>query len=160
MVETSRASGDADPVTAGRSNPDDLAMARAVRAIGPARLAFVAAAWLFVGCVVVQVFLVGLDVFAHQGPEIHRNFAYVYGWLAPLLVLIGDAARMPTRTRSLALVVLLLFAAQTVLPSLKADFPAFAAFHTVNALIIFGLSITVARQATTVAQGALDAGRP
>ncbi len=159
MTDTSRAPGDADLMTAGRSSRDDRAMAHAVRAIGPARLAFVAGAWLFVGCVVLQVFLVGLDIFAKVGPEIHRNFAYLYGWLAPLLVLIGDAARMPPRTRTLAVILLLLFAAQTVLPSLKADYPPLAAFHAVNALIIFGLSITVARQATDVVQGALAADR-
>jgi len=138
---------------------DHRSMARAVRAIGPARLAFVAGAWLFVGCVVLQVFLVGLDVFVHVGPEIHRNFAYVYGWLAPLLVLIGDAARMPSRVRTISVVLLILFAVQTVLPSLQSDYPLLAAAHTVNALAIFALAITLARQSTEVVQVELAAGR-
>lgn len=123
-------------------------MARAVRGVGPARLSFVLGAWLFVLCVVVQVFLVGLDIFAKAGGSIHREFAYVYGWLAPILVLIGGAARIPARTRALSLLVLVLFAAQTVLPSLHERFPILAALHPVNALAIFGLAIVMARQAT------------
>ena len=56
--------------------------------------AFVVLAWLFVGCLVVQFFLVGLDVFEALGEsELHRDFAYTYGWLAPGLVLLAGLAR-------------------------------------------------------------------
>ena len=123
-------------------------MAHAARAIGPVRLGFVLAAWLFVVSVVIQVVLVGLYIFAHLGGDIHRDFAYVYGWLAPLLVLLASVARVPSGLRYLSLVLLLLFAAQTVLPSLKGQFPLLAAFHTVNALAIFGVGLTLARRAT------------
>jgi len=123
-------------------------MARAVREVGLARLGFVAGAWLFVACIVVQVFLVGLDVFAKQGGSVHRDFAYLYGWLAPILVLIAAAAGASPRTRALTLVLLVLFAAQTVLPSLRDEFPPLAALHSANALAIFGLAIVVARRAT------------
>lgn len=123
-------------------------MADAVRAIGPARFGFVLAAWLFVVSVVVQTILVGLDIFADLGGSIHRDFAYVYGWLAPVLVLLAGLARAPKDLRWLSLVLLLLFAAQTVLPSLKDQFPLLAAFHTVNALAIFGLALLLARRAT------------
>lgn len=125
-------------------------MARAVRSIGPARLAFVAAAWLFVICIVFQVFLVGLDVFAKLGGSVHRDFAYVYGWLAPILVLLSAAARVPTGTRSLTILLLVLFAIQTVLPSLKSQFPVLAALHAVNAMVIFALSVVVARRAVAL----------
>lgn len=123
-------------------------MAHAARVIGPVRLGFVLAAWLFVVSVVIQIILVGLDIFADLGGDIHRDFAYVYGWLAPLLVLLASFARVPTGLRSLSLVLLLLFAAQTVLPSLKDQFPLLAAFHTVNALAIFAVGLTLARRAT------------
>jgi hypothetical protein len=123
-------------------------MAHAARAIGPVRLGFVLAAWLFVVSVVIQIILVGLDIFADLGGDIHRDFAYVYGWLVPLLVLLASFAQVPTRLRSLSLVLLLLFAAQTVLPSLKDQFPLLAAFHTVNALAIFAVGLTLARRAT------------
>jgi len=123
-------------------------MAHSARAIGPVRLGFVLAAWLFVVSVVIQIVLVGMDMFADLGGDIHRDFAYVYGWLAPLLVLLASVARVPTGLRSLSLVLLLLFAAQTVLPSLKDQFPLLAAFHTVNALAIFGVGLILARRAT------------
>lgn len=123
-------------------------MARAIRAIGPARLGFLAAAWLFVAGVLVQVFLVGLDIFAKMDGSIHRDFAYLYGWLVPVLVLLSGAARVPTGTRSLTLLLLVLFAAQTVLPSLRDQVPILAALHPVNALAIFGIGTVIARRAT------------
>jgi len=135
-------------MTAGRTGPQYRSMARAVREIGLARLGFVVGAWLFVVCVVVQVFLVGLDIFAKLGGSIHRDFAYLYGWLAPILVLLAGAARAPTATRSLTLVLLVLFAVQTVLPSLRDQLPVLAGLHSVNALAIFALAIVVARRAT------------
>ena len=135
-------------MTAGRASADHRTMAHAARAIGPVRLGFVLAAWLFVVSVVIQIILVGLDIFADLGGDIHRDFAYVYGWLVPLLVLLASFAQVPTRLRSLSLVLLLLFAAQTVLPSLKDQFPLLAAFHTVNALAIFAVGLTLARRAT------------
>jgi Family of unknown function (DUF6220) len=123
-------------------------MVHAARVIGPVRLGFVLAAWLFVVSVVVQIILVGMDIFADLGGDIHRDFAYIYGWLAPLLVLLASLARVPTGLRNLTLILLLLFAAQTVLPSLKDQFPLLAAFHTVNALAIFAVGLTLARRAT------------
>ncbi|HET9457108.1 MAG TPA: DUF6220 domain-containing protein [Candidatus Limnocylindrales bacterium] len=124
-------------------------MARALRGIGPARLLFLVGAWLFLACVVLQVVLVGLEIFARLGDSIHRDFAYVYGWLAPVLVLLAGAARLPTRTRTLTVVLLVAFAVQTVLPSLRGQFPLLAALHTVNAVAIFALAILVARRATS-----------
>jgi hypothetical protein len=123
-------------------------MARAVRALGPARLGFLVCAWLFVVCVLIQVFLVGLDIFAKLDGGMHRDFAYLYGWLAPMLVLLAGAARVPTGTRSLTLLLLVLFAMQTVLPSLRDQLPMLAALHTVNALAIFAIGTVIARRAT------------
>jgi hypothetical protein len=136
-------------MTTGRMSPQGDPMARALRGIGPARLLFLVGAWLFVACVVVQVVLVGLEIFARLGGSIHRDFAYVYGWLAPVLVLLAGAARLPTRTRTLTVVLLVAFAVQTVLPSLRGQFPLLAALHTVNAVAIFALAILVARRATS-----------
>jgi hypothetical protein len=135
-------------MTTGRSVTDDQRMASGARRIGPARLGFLAAAWLFVAGVVIQVFLVGLDIFGVLDGAVHRDFAYVYGWLAPILVLLSGAARVPTGTRRLTIVLLVLFAAQTVLPSLRDQVPLLAALHPVNALAIFALGVVVARRAT------------
>lgn len=123
-------------------------MARTAGALGAARLSFLAAAWLFVACVVIQVFLVGLDIFARLDGEVHRDFAYVYGWLVPILVLLSGAARVPSGSRTLTFVLLVLFAAQTVLPSLRDQVPILAAVHAVNALAIFAIGMVIARRAT------------
>ena len=135
-------------MTPGRSIGHDGQMAPEVPGSGLARLGFVTGSWLFVTCLVIQVFLVGLDVFARIGGSVHRDFAYVYGWLAPILVLLAEVARVPRRTRTLTVVLLVLFAVQTVLPSLRDQVPILAALHPVNALAIFGLAIVVARRAT------------
>lgn len=145
-------------MTPGRSIRHDRQMAPEVRGSGLARLGFVTGSWLFVTCLVIQVFLVGLDVFARLGGSVHRDFAYVYGWLAPILVLLAEAARVPRRTRTLTVVLLVLFAVQTVLPSLRDQVPILAALHPVNALAIFGLAIVVARQATGLIRP--DPGHP
>jgi hypothetical protein len=137
-------------MTPGRSFLQARPMAHAVRAIGLARLGFVTSAWLFFVCLLIQVFLVGLDIFADLGGSIHRDFAYLYGWLAPILVLLAGVARVPSTTRSLTIVLLVLFAIQTVLPSLRDQFPILAALHTVNALAVFALTIVVARRATAL----------
>jgi hypothetical protein len=135
-------------------------MARAVGAIGPARLALLVVAWLFVACIIVQVFLVGLDIFAKVGGSVHRDFAYVYGWLAPILVLLAAWARVAAATYRLAVLLLVLFAIQTVLPSLRDQFPILAALHAVNALAIFALSVVVARRAFGLVRSQLVPAEP
>jgi len=117
------------------------------RLTGYARLAFVATARVFVVCLVIQLFLVGLDVFGVIGTEngIHREFAYAYGWLAPLLVLLAGVSQAPRRQVQLAAMLLVLFAVQTYLPSLAKELPLLAAIHSVNALAVFWLALTLAR---------------
>lgn len=145
---TSRHERDGVPMTPGRATGEDRAMARAVRELGPARVGFAVVAWLFVACLFIQVFLVGLDVFAKLGGSVHRDFAYVYGWLAPVLVLLSRMPGIPRPAAIPALTLLVLFAIQTVLPSLKDEFPVLAALHPVNALAIFGVAIVLARRAS------------
>lgn len=135
-------------MTSGRTVDQHRSMAHLARSIGAARLVFVAAAWLFVLSVVVQTVLVGLDIFADLGGSIHRDFAYIYGWLAPILVLLAGIARVPARLRTISVVLLIDFAVQTILPSLKETYPVLASLHTVNALVIVGLGLLLARRAT------------
>lgn len=140
-------------MTPGRSGPEHDSVTRAVREHGLVRVVLAAGAWLFVVCVLVQIFLVGLDIFAKVDASFHRNFAYVYGWLAPVLVLLSRGRDVSRRTQVLALVLLLLFAVQTVLPSLREEFPVLAGLHPVNALAIFGVAVTLARLATAEVRG-------
>lgn len=135
-------------MTPGRGGADHRSVGLAVREMGLARVLLAVGAWLFVVCVLIQIFLVGLDIFAKVDASFHRDFAYTFGWLAPALVLLSRTRGVSRRTQSLALVLLLLFAIQTVLPSLRQYLPVFGGLHTVNALAVFGVGATLARRAT------------
>jgi hypothetical protein len=116
------------------------------RAVRLSRLGFTAVAWAFVACLVVQLFLVGLDLFEVTGEDvgIHREFAYFYGWLAPMLVLLAVAARLPRAWLLLTVALLVLFAVQTYLPSLADRLPVLAAMHAVNAMAVLWIAVTLA----------------
>ena len=146
QAERSRPVEDADPIAAGPSIGGGT-MARVARRHGLARLAFAAVATLFVGCLTVQVLLVGVDIFADMGGSIHRDFAYVYGWLTPVLVLLAGFAGARRSTRDLTIILVVLFAIQVVLPTLRDSLPLLAALHPVNALAIFAIGVAVAAQA-------------
>lgn len=109
-------------------------------------LALAALAWLFVACVAIQFFLVGLLVFnAEPWTGLHREFAYTYGWLTPILVLLAMSSAGSPRARRLALALLVLFAVQTFLPLLKSAAPLLAAIHAPNALLVAWLALQLAR---------------
>ena len=111
-----------------------------------AQRSFVGVAWALVGCLVVQFFLVGLDVFEAIGDsELHRDFAYVYGWLTPILVVLGMAAGLPRRVILLTVALLALYAIQTYLPTIADVLPRLATLHAINALLVFWLAVQVAR---------------
>jgi hypothetical protein len=111
-----------------------------------AALALRAGAWAFVACIVLQFFFVGLDAFEAPGLEgLHRDFAYTYGWLAPILVLLAVLADAPARLLSTAVVLLVAFALQTYLPLIAASLPTIASLHAILALAIAWIAVRLAR---------------
>jgi hypothetical protein len=140
-------------VTPGRLANDAAPTAGATDRHGIARFAFAAVAVVFVGCLFVQVFLVGLDIFADADATIHRDFAYVYGWLTPVLILLAGFAGAPKPTRQLTIILVVLFAIQIVLPSLRHTIPILSALHAVNALAIFAVAMVLAGQAIELLRG-------
>lgn len=105
-------------------------------------------AWVFVACLVVQFFFVGLDIFEALGEsELHRDFAYTYGWLTPALVLLAGLTRAPRRVLFVAVILLVAFAVQTYLPLLAEGAPWVAATHSVLALVILWLAVWFAQLA-------------
>jgi hypothetical protein len=107
-----------------------------------ARLAYRATAWLFSACVLFQVFLVGMDLFgATHDPSLHRNFAYIYGWLIPVMLVLARVGRLSAAIMGLTFLLLALFAVQTVLPGFTKQFPILGPLHVINAFAMFGLSI-------------------
>lgn len=118
------------------------------------RRVFAGLAWLFVACIVVQFFLVGLRVFdVHPWTELHAEFAYLYGWLSPALVLMAGAIRVPHRTRRLALGLLCLFAIETFLPLLQPIAPWVAAVHAAFAFAVAWAAVALARAASSFPEG-------
>jgi hypothetical protein len=113
-----------------------------------ARLVHPWLAWVFVGTVLLQVFLAGLALFAGAGFEAHREAGYTYPGIAALAVLIaaivGGAGR---REIGLAFLLLVLYVVQTILPALRADLPVVAALHPVNAVALFTLGAVIAVRA-------------
>lgn len=116
------------------------------------RLAYIGVAWLFLACVVVQVFLAGLGVFAGaENFSLHRDFGYSFGWLTLVLLLLALGGRLGRRWIGLSTLMLLLFALQSVFVALRDVMPAIAALHPVNALVIFGVALQLARKSRVLA---------
>ena len=111
------------------------------------RYAFVGVAWLFLACVVVQVFLAGLGVFAGaQNFALHRDFGYLFGLLTLVLLFLALGGRLGRRWVGLSALLLVLFALQSVFVALRGAAPVLAALHPVNALVIFYVAQLVARE--------------
>lgn len=123
-----------------------------------ARLAFAGLAWLFVATIVVQVFLIGLGLFGDVAyRQTHIEFGYTWVGLAAFALLISSlVARPGRRTVGLVVALFVLYIVQTALPSARQAYPAIAALHPVNALLMFGLAVNVARMATSLARSNAD----
>ena len=118
-----------------------------------ARIAFAGLAWLFVAAIVIQVFLIGLGLFGDVAyRQTHIEFGYSIGILVLLLLIAALVARPGLRTLGLVIGLFVLYIVQTLLPSARQAYPAIAALHPVNALLIFGLSLYVARSALALAR--------
>ena len=106
------------------------------------------AAWLFAGCIVVQVFLAGLGVFDSASAFItHRNFGYVFGWLSLVLLIVAVVGRMPRRLIGLAGLTIVQMALQSVLIVFRDDNPAIAALHPVNGVLLLVTALVLGRLA-------------
>jgi hypothetical protein len=124
-----------------------------------ARLAFAGLAWVFVATIVIQVFLIGLGLFGDVSyRQTHIEFGYTWvGFAALALLISGLLARPGRRTVGLVVGLFVLYIVQTLLPSARDGYPAIAALHPVNALLLFGLALYVARLATWLAREPADA---
>jgi hypothetical protein len=125
------------------------------------RLAFIGVAWLFLACVVVQVFLAGLGVFGGaQNFSLHRQFGYLFGWLTLVLLLLALVGRLGRRWIGLTVLLLVLFALQSVFVALRGVMPEAAALHPVNALAIFAVSLHVASRSRALASRPVIGAEP
>jgi hypothetical protein len=111
-----------------------------------ARTAFPVVAGLFVACGVLQVFLAGIGVFdARTGFEAHRYFGYLFGWLTIILLVLALAGRLGRTLIGLSVLLIVLFALQSVFIALRADAPQIAALHPVNGFAILAAGVVATR---------------
>jgi heme A synthase len=109
-----------------------------------------AAALLWVGAIVVQVFLAGQAIANLGGSgdfSAHTGFGYTIGIVQLVVVLTAVLARMPRRDIGISVGILGLYIVQTILPVMKDSSPVIAALHPLNAMILFAVSIWYARHA-------------
>ena len=112
-------------------------------------------AWLFVACVVVQVFLAGLGVFDSPTSFVtHREFGYLFGWLVFVLLALAIAGRMGRRIIGASALLIVLFILQSVFVAFRTTQPAVAALHPVNGFLIGLVGIVLAREGRRLAAAA------
>jgi len=105
--------------------------------------------WLFIACLLIQVFTVGMAVFVNPSWWAHHGqFSYVIGCLGLIILLLALLGRFPKPILGWAGLINGLFLVQGATIHLAA-FPALsvgAAFHPVNALILFWAATAIARK--------------
>jgi len=114
-----------------------------------ARYAYLVLAWAFVVGVLVQVFLIGLGLFADpDSVKLHVDFGWILH-LFPILIVIAAAVARAGRRRILQAVALaaIVFVVP-LLPALGESAPVVAALHPVLAMLAFGAAVGVAIAAT------------
>jgi len=128
-----------------------------MRTRGIARTVLAAVAWLFVACIVAQVFLAGLGVFDDPRAFVsHREFGYIFGWLTLVMLVAALVGRVPRRLLALVGLTLVMFALQSILVAVRADYPAVAALHAVNGAALLIVAIVIARSAWALRSSAVD----
>jgi hypothetical protein len=122
------------------------------------RYLFAAMAVLFVAGVVVQVFLAGIGLPGLGGGSMqsHIDFGYLLSVIPVLPLLLSWPARAGRRAAILGVALLVAAQVQTFLPLASDGAPWVAALHPVNALVVFGLGLMLARRGIALARGGDD----
>ncbi len=122
------------------------------------RVVHLGVVYVFLACVVVQPFLIGLWLFgAVTTSDLHTGLGYLLlipG--CPLLLLAALLGWLPRRQMLLTLAVIVDTFVQVSLPSFRTDLPAVAALHPVNFLVLVVMLWTLGRWARVLIKG--DAG--
>lgn len=115
-----------------------------------ARYAYAVTAWLFLVGLVVQVFFIGLGLFAGgDGIELHRNLGWILH-LFPLLILAAAVvSRAGRRHWGTALALAVVVFIVPILVTMRDGSPVIAALHPVGAILAFWLAILVAQNSLT-----------
>ncbi|MBD2868117.1 hypothetical protein IDH41_05995 [Paenibacillus sp. IB182493] len=110
------------------------------------RGAFRILAWLFVACVVAQTFIAGMALFGDPAAwKSHTTFVHLFEYLPFFMLISSFAGSMRVRLRWLSGALLALIFVQYA----TANIPEAGAVHPVLALLLFWLSLHVARAGGT-----------
>ena len=113
-----------------------------------ARQAHLVLSFLFVGGVVVQVFLAGLGVFDSPSMFLtHASWGYLLEIIPLILLVLAVVGRLGGRQILYAAALFGMFILQSVFVSLRGDLPMIAALHPVNGFAILFVGILTAREA-------------
>ena len=116
------------------------------------RYLLAAAAAGFVVGVAAQVFLAGMFLFADGLRTTHVDFGYTLTLVPVAIVVLALLARAGRRTVWLSVGLLAVTWLQPTLVYFRSDVPAIAALHPVNAMVLFGIAVVVARRAVALAR--------
>jgi hypothetical protein len=112
------------------------------------RYAFLTISALFVAAIVTQVFFAGLMLFGTEGgTDLHTDVGWTLSLVGLVFLLLPALARAGRNSIILGIVLAAATFFQPVLAEAREDSPLVAAFHPVNALLIFTLSILLTRRA-------------
>jgi hypothetical protein len=135
------------PPVAGGTLLDTLTNQREDRMTDIARRAHVWAAWLFAGGVLLQGYLAGAALGQLGGSgdfSTHLTVGYTLGILALAVLVLAAVGRFPRGQLGWSGLLLILYVVQTSLPFFRADMPAIAALHPVNAMVMLVLAVVIA----------------
>ncbi|HEY3993869.1 MAG TPA: DUF6220 domain-containing protein [Ktedonobacteraceae bacterium] len=116
------------------------------------RILYIVSAWLFALCILIQVFLAGMGVFdSATWFSVHVAFAHNFEYIAVLLLILSLLGRFPRAIPLLSLLLIVQFALQYAFVQLSGQLGVLflAAFHPVNAVVMFWVTQHVARRAMT-----------
>ena len=102
-------------------------------------------AWLVVAGLVIQFYFAGAALFGATTFQPHRTLGDALGVAILLLLVVTLIARPGRRVLGLVAVLTALTIVQVVLPSLRTGSAWVAALHVVNAALLLGVTINVAR---------------
>lgn len=111
------------------------------------RILFLIGIWLFIACLLIQVFLAGMAVFISPSWwAMHIMFAHIIGFLALILLAVVFLGRFQQKVLASAgmIVFLVLMQGITIHLSHIPNLSLTAAFHPVNALLLFWVATSTA----------------
>jgi hypothetical protein len=115
-----------------------------------ARWVHLVTAWLFAAGILLQGYLAGAALPQLNGSgsfETHISVGYTIGILVLVVLVAALLGRLPRAQVGWSALLLVLYVVQTSLPYLRADSPAIAALHPMNAMVLLVLAVVVAVRA-------------